>query len=360
MKICFIAPANSVHIQKWSLWFKKHNHEVFVISLMNPDIDFGVKVYALESKIKASDSDWYKLKYLFHVFEVRKIVKELNPDIINVHYATSYGALAALSGIHNYVLSVWGSDVYEFPNKSILHKLLVKFSLWRARCLFSTSKAMAEVASKYTNKKFAITPFGVDMNLFSNKKRNRQDNNFIVGTVKTLSPQYGIATMLEAIAKVKHDHPEIPLKVRIAGSGSHEEDYHALAHRLGLDECLTWLGFISQDKAAFEWANFDCAIIPSESESFGVSAVEAQASGLPVIISDVPGLMEATDPGNTSVVVPRGNVNLLAEAIWQMYVSKDIRLKMGMNGRIFVREHYEVDNCFSLIESRFMEIANYR
>ena len=51
----------------------------------------------------------------------------------------------------------------------------------------------------------------------------------------------------------------------------------------------------------------DCAIIPYESESFGVSAVEAQACSCPVIISDIPGLMEATNPGVTSLVVLRGN-----------------------------------------------------
>lgn len=62
-----------------------------------------------------------------------------------------------------------------------------------------------------------------------------------------------------------------------------------------------------KEQAACESANMDCAIIPSESESFGISAVEAQACSCPVIISDIPGLMEATNPGVTSLVVLRGN-----------------------------------------------------
>ena len=76
-----------------------------------------------------------------------------------------------------------------------------------------------------------------------------------------------------------------------------------------IDSIVKWLGFISQEDAAKEWANMDIGIIPSvsDSESFGVSAVECQACGVPVIISDIPGLEESTCPGKSSLVVPRGD-----------------------------------------------------
>ncbi len=105
--------------------------------------------------------------------------------------------------------------------------------------------------------------------------------------------------------------------MRIAGKGPQEESYHKLASELRIDDITYWLGFISQEEAASEWANMDVAIIPStlESESFGVSAVEAQACGTAVIISDIPGLMEATRPGETSLVVHRNAPNEIASAI---------------------------------------------
>lgn len=122
-----------------------------------------------------------KLKYLLHGKEIRKILDHIHPDIINVHYATSYGTAVAWAGVKNYTLSVWGSDVYDFPNKSILHRKMLEFSLKHATHIFSTSSAMAKETSKYTNKHIYITPFGVDMNFFHPNKRNiSHDENFVI------------------------------------------------------------------------------------------------------------------------------------------------------------------------------------
>ena len=113
--------------------------------------------------------------------------------------------------------------------------------------------------------------------------------------------------LLKAVALIVHEHKEMQIKVRIAGNGSHEKEYKELAKELGISSTVTWLGLISQERAAKEWANMDLGVVYStlNSESFGVSAVESQACATPVIISDIPGLMEATLPDETSIVVPR-------------------------------------------------------
>lgn len=354
MKICFIAPANSIHTQKWCKWFSQRGHEVYVISLTKED-DIDANVYFLDSGAKPTDSDIKKLGYLKTIFRLKKIIQEIQPDIVNVHYATSYGIIAALAGVEKFILSVWGSDVYTFPRRSVFHKSMLKFVLNRAGCLFSTSKAMADECRRYTGKSFEITPFGVDAELFSPKHRSRQDKDFVVGTVKTLSPKYGIDNILRAVSIIKDKHPEIPIKLRIAGKGSHADEYHQLAVGLGISDITTWLGFISQEQAANEWANFDCAIIPSESESesFGVSAVEAEASGCPVIITDIPGLKEATKPGVTSVVVPRSSPEKIAAELVRLYNDDSVRIKMGRAGRKFVEENYELNKCFLHVEEYF-------
>ncbi len=359
MKIVFLAPANSSHTQKWCTWFNRRGHEVIVLSLIQPSSSIDAQVYYLDSGTSVQANDWQKLRYLGQCRKVAKLVKKIKPDIVNVHYASSYGALAVFAGLRNYILSVWGSDVYTFPRKSFLHRSLLKLVLQRAGLLFSTSQAMAEEAAAYTDKPFIITPFGVDMEIFSPVLRQRKDGDFIIGTVKTLAPKYGIATLLKAAAKVRQDRPDIPLKLRIAGKGSHEEEYHKLAAELGLNNCLEWLGFIAQSEAAKEWANFDCAIIPSESESesFGVAAVEAESCACPVIISDILGLMEATHPGTTSKVIPRGNVTALAKAIIELYQQPDTCKQMGQAGRAFVKEHYEINACFVSIESEMKKFC---
>lgn len=364
MKICFIAPADNYHTIKWSTWFCKHGHQVHIVSFTKGSID-GCMVHFVDSGADVHGGDGQKLKYLLQAPKVHRIVKAIRPDIINVHYATSCGTVAALANLPPYILSVWGSDVYDFPRKSVLHKLMLQFSLRKAALLFSTSVAMAQEASKYTKKKFEITPFGVDCELFSpDKTRKKQydevdtknGRDFVIGTVKSLSDKYGITTLLHATALLKNEHPEIPVQLRIAGKGPQEKEYKELARKLGIESITHWLGFISQDQAAVEWANMDCAIIPSESESesFGVSAVEAQACGTPVIISDVPGLMEATKPGVTSVVVPRGSAQAIAAAINKLYEEKSDREELGENGRGFIVKQYELNYCFNHVERLFV------
>ena len=295
MRICFVAEANSSHIEKWCRYFLARGHEVHVISFTKGEIP-GTKIHWIDLGLEGEESDLAKLKYLTQGRRIRKLLKEIDADVVNVHYATSYGAAVALSGYRGYALSVWGADIYDFPKKSVLHRLLLKYSLSRAECLFSTSRAMARETRKYNRKKrIEITPFGVDVELFSPSKRSAVDRHFRIGIVKKLDPKYGIDVLLHAAAIIRSRRPEIGLSLVIAGTGPAEEGYHALAETLGLSDCVTWTGFIPQEEAARVWADSDIAVIPStlDSESFGVAAVEAEACGVPVVISDIPGLMEA-------------------------------------------------------------------
>lgn len=353
MKICFLAPANSAHTRKWCSYFVSQGHEVHVVSFVDADIS-GATVHWVDCGTSAEASDVDKIKYLLHAGAVRRLVRSIDPDIINAHYATSYGTVAALAGLKNVILSVWGTDIFVFPRKSVLHRWLLQFSLARAKHLFSTSEAMAEEAHKYTSKPFFITPFGVDMQLFSPEKRNRgTDGCFRVGTVKSLSPAYGIDTLLKGCAIVKSEHPEIPLQIRIAGDGPSAQEYRALAEELGISEITQWLGQIPQEQAAEEWAGMDLAIICSNSESFGVAAVEAQSCCCPVIVSDIPGLMEATKPGETSLAVPCGNPQALAEAVVSLYENEEKRNRMGIAGREYVKMRYELNACYENIQNLF-------
>ena len=359
MRICFVGPSTSAHIIKWCDWFSKRGHEVHVISFSDDKIA-SAEVHPIEIGVDPNGGELAKMKYMLTGKKIKKIIDEISPDIVNAHYATSYGVAMALSGVKNYVLSVWGSDIYDFPKKSPAHKALLKFSLNSARYLFSTSQAMADEAGKYVKRKFYITPFGVDMQLFNPDKRTRtSDGRFVAGTVKALTDKYGISYLLEAAAEVRHN-TDIDLRLRIAGKGEQEEEYRQLAEKLGIAEITEWLGFISQEQAAAEWANMDVAVVPStlESESFGVSAVEAEASGTAVIISDIPGLMEATKPGETSLVVERKNSHLIAEAIKELYNDNEKRIAFGISGRKYVKENYELNRCFRKIEHYYDQIKD--
>ncbi len=360
IRICFVGPANSTHMIKWCEWFNNRGYEVHIISFTKGEIP-SANVHLINIGVNVDGGDIGKLKYLLTGKLIKRLINEINPDIINVHYATSYGVAMALSGIKNYILSVWGSDIYDFPNRSFLHRVLLKYSIKKASFLFSTSQAMADEAAKYTNRRFEITPFGVDMEKFSpNKKtRNCNDNRFVVGIIKTLSDIYGIDYLIKAISIIKNKKPEIPIELRISGDGAKAEEYKALVKRLNIENIVVFVGRISQEKAAEEWANMDVAVIPSiKYESFGVAAVEAQACGIPVIISDVAGLKEATVPKITSLVVPTKSATDIAHKILMLYDNPEMRKYMGQQGRTYVYNKYELDYCFNNIEKIFIRILS--
>lgn len=360
MRICFVGPANSSHIVKWCNWFSAHEHEVHVISFTPGEIE-GAVIHLIDLGVDTNGSDVGKLKYLTTGKQIKKLIEDIKPDIVNAHYATSYGIAVALSGIKEYVLSIWGSDIYDFPNKSPLHKALLKYSLWKAPHLFSTSMAMAKEAAKYTKKVFEITPFGVDMNLFNPDKRTRKKNDqpFIIGTVKTLSDLYGIDYILKAVAIIKSEHRDLDIHIRISGDGPDAEKYMKLVNELSISDSTEFIGRISQEDAATEWANMDVAVIPSVLyESFGVAAVEAQASETPVIISDVEGLKETTLPGESSIIVQRKNEREIADAILKLYREPNLRRKMGVAGRAYVNANFELLSSFNKIEGLLNKYAS--
>lgn len=354
MKICFLADANSAHTKKWCRYLSQRDCQIDVISLSEGQID-GAQVYNLgvdSDKIK-SKFIFNKTNYLFQSGKVKELLRHIKPDILHAHYATSYGLLGSITGFHPYVLSVWGSDVYIFPRRNIINKKMLQYNFKKADYIFSTSRAMAEETNKYTDKKLFITPFGVDTDIY--KPMHSKDDNYItIGTIKSLETVYGIDYLIKAFAKIVKNNNPIKLRLKIAGKGSEEENLKNLCISLGIEKQVEFLGFLNMEQTVKAYNSFDIAVFPSISESFGVSAVEAQACGIPVIVSDVGGLTEAANPGLSGVTVRKQNIEDLVSAMQKLIDDKSLRETMGRNGIEYVKQNYDVNHNFDHI----MEIYN--
>lgn len=362
MRICYISHADSYHTIKWARQFDARGHDVHVVSLRdyNPSDYAGSEVKVHRVFDCANEGAGAKLRYLSAIPKVREMIEAIGPDVVHAHRAPSNGLVCAAACNRPYYLSIWGEDIFNFPRKTPLHRRLIEYSLNSCTWLLSTSKAMAQEARRYTDKRMEITPFGVDMDLFRPSRRDTDGSAFVVGTVKALEPRYGISSLLKACAIFREKHPGVSLELRIAGRGSQEEELKAQASALGLGDCVKWLGFIPQEKVALEWAGFDAGVVASESESesFGVSAVECQACGTPLVITDIPGLMEACNGGRTATVVPRGDASRLAEALAELYESPERRMAMGVSGREYVEREYEINRCFDRVEKLYKANCN--
>lgn len=361
MRIAYLSHANNYHTIKWATEMAKRGHEVHVLSLQKPSNDLvlhfsEISFIWLGSSTNIKGTELQKIGYFFTLSRLKQLLHDIEPDVIHAHYASSYGLLCSLVCKRPYYLSIWGSDIYDFPKRSWIHRLLIMHSVRTCSWLWSTSKAMAKEAHKYTSREIEITPFGVDMSLFKpneHRERCKKTPSYVVGTIKGLEKKYGIDVLLKACQILIQRRPEIDLEVRIAGSGSEEKNLRELARQMGLNQVVSWLGFISQEQAAKEWGIFDVAVISSieESESFGVSAVEAQACGTALVVSDIPGLMEACDDGKSALVVERNDPELLCDALEFLFDRPDVREEMAVYAREYVRGVFGLDKCFDKVET---------
>lgn len=357
MKICYLADINSAHTHKWLNYFVHKGYDIHVISLGKGEYE-GITVHSLDvqENVIRKTSDKNKLEYLKKVKRVKALIKEINPDILHAHYASSYGLLGSIANKHPYIISVWGSDIYDFPIKSPIHKFIIKYNLKKADYILSTSNVMKIETQKYTDKNIEITPFGVDINKFIPNKTEKEE--IIIGTIKTLEEKYGVQYLIKAFKEVKDRNKELKLKLRIGGRGSQEDYLKELVKEFSMEEDVTFLGFVKPQDVIKEFQNFDLAVFPStlDSESFGVAAVEAEACGTPVVVTNVGGLMESTKPNVTSLVAKKESIEDLAEKIEILIKNKELRIKMGIDARQFVEENYSLDENFEAVNNIYKNI----
>lgn len=300
MKILILADINSSHTQKWAKGLALRGMTVGIFSFSYPRNNWYEQEPAIEVCYipeQSSDSSRIstKLGYLSKGKDLKQVLGSFKPDIIHAHYATSYGLLAARSKFHPFVLSVWGSDVYEFPRSGIIQKLILKYIFRKADVICSTSHNMAEEISKYTNKSVQVIPFGLNTSEYEFRDRQPigQKDEIVIGTVKALEYRYGTDYLIRAFNDVQKHLPGKKLRLLLVGSGSKEASFKQLVKELDLDDRVTFTGQIPHSDIPQYHKRIDIfAGMTTDNESFGVSLIESMASGAAVIATDVAGYKE--------------------------------------------------------------------
>ena len=243
MKILLLSDHATSHTIKWAKSLSKEGLDICVFSLSGANTDSyssdaSIRIVQLEFndatfKSTSTSSKW---KYLKCVPQLKRLIAEFKPDIVHAHYATSYGLLGVLSGFHPLITSVWGSDVYDFPQVSYLHRKMLRFNLKRADKILSTSHVMKNETLKYVDADIEVTPFGIDIDEFKPNKVNSlfEENDLVVGTIKTLEAKYGISYLIKAFGIVKARNAQLPLKLLIVGGGTQEKKLKQLVSDLKL------------------------------------------------------------------------------------------------------------------------------
>ncbi|MFO7525183.1 MAG: glycosyltransferase [Ignavibacteriaceae bacterium] len=351
MKILFLADSNSPHTIRWAKSLVMYKFEVIIFTLHTPNEllfretpEVKIVSFNISRRLQSKDEDsLQKIIYPYAVFKLKKIIREFRPDIVHAHYASSYGLLGALSGFHPFVLSIWGSDLFRFPNYSYLHKSIIKLNLHKADKILATSKTLKLEAHKYTSKDVTVIPFGIDTQLFRPNNVNSifNSDNLVIGTIKALEINYGIEYLIKAFDIIRHNFPNISLKLLLVGSGTQRTNYEKLVNELGLSNYVHFTGFVNHEKIPDYQNMLDIYVAMSLQESFGVAILEACSCGTPVIVSDVGGLPGVVDHGITGYIVESQNVQALVDSLTKLILDPVLRDTMGRNGRQKVLREFD-------------------
>lgn len=364
MKVFILSDISSTHTKRWVKSLSEANVEIFLFGLFKCDESFyadlkNVTVYNYNFSFQTQSvfAQWIlgKVLYFKSLKSIKRKIKEFQPDIVHAHYASSYGLLGALAGFHPYIISVWGSDVYSYPKAGNIYKRLLKYSLRKADMVLSTSRCMAEETNRYTSKKIGITPFGVDTDFFKPLAKNASDS-LVIGTVKTLSPNYGIDLLIRAFAQVVKQNPDKPLSLQIVGDGPEKENLQNLCCELQIQDHVQFLGFIANENLPQIYNGIDIFVALSFSESFGVVAIEAMSCGCPVVASDAEGFCEVIKDGETGIIVPRNNPEAAAQAIQALIDNPERRHQMGIAGRQHVQQLYDWNKNVETMKQYYQEL----
>ena len=361
MKLAILASRSSIHTVRWANAMVGRGYEVHLIT-MHPGGDALHKSAHVHQLPIPAPSGYY-----LNVWNVRRLLQELRPDLLHTHYAGGYGLLGRLSRYHPYLLSVWGREVYDVPQQSFLHKHIIAANLQAADHLCSTSHAMAAQTRRLcsTLPDISVTPFGVDVKHFRPTGEKRDVETLTIGTIKTLQPKYGVDILIAAFAMARNRLTGINAKVAsklrllIVGDGTERTQLEKQARDLEVDDVTTFSGKVPHDEVSTHLNRLDIYVAPSrlDSESFGVAIIEASACERPVIVSDVGGLPEVVEDGVTGLVVERENVEATAEAMMKLIRNPSLRRSMGAAGRQRVLERYDWEENVSRMERVYEKVG---
>lgn len=174
----------------------------------------------------------------------------------------------------------------------------------------------------------SVIPCGIDTNLYSPGEPDPEPGTFLyVGRLKKYK---GVQIILAALAVLQDAGRNYRLVV--LGSGDYEEELKKTALRLGLEQAVTFEGFVPQGRKLHWLRKAWAAVFASEKEGWGLTVIEANACGTPVIASNSEGLRDSVQDGITGILVPHGNVEDLAAQMDRLATDPALRFDLGKNG----------------------------
>lgn len=231
------------------------------------------------------------------------LIHHIHQEVFMTHLRFPFSEIAAMIE----------SDLMPFLYK---HKTLITVSE-------SSKDEMIGLGLGNTQTVKVVNP-GIDTHLFTKKRKTSQPSLVYLGRLK---PYKQIDVAIKAFAKVIADHPTATFT--IAGSGESLESLQQLCQKLGLTSHVTFKPSVTDEEKAKLFAESWVAVQPSTIEGWGITVIEANAAGTPVVASNVKGLRDSVVDGKTGILVKAGQVSEFAAAISKLFSNTKFRASLS-------------------------------
>lgn len=350
MKILFVADAASIHTRRWLEYFSKKGLDVHVASFRNFVIP-GVTVHLLPQ------FGLGKIGYFSALWILPRIYSKIRPDIVHAHYITSYGFLAAFSGLKPLVVTAWGSDVLIAPSQSNILRYFAHYAVRNASAVTTLAEHMNPSVIKLGAEAGNIkaTPFGVDVEHFVPLIRNDSSMQLKLICTRNFDFIYDVQTLIKAIAIIISRGREI--KVNLIGDGPLRKNLEDLVFNLGLSSDISFLGHVEHKKLPSLLANADIFVSPALSDGNNVSLNEAMACGCFPIATDIPANSQWIRDQFNGYLYPPGDVNALADSIENAIDNPTIRSFSKLENRRIVETRADWRICVKKMEEIYFQVS---
>ena len=300
---------------------------------------------------------------------------EYKIDIVHTHGPTPPASIAALRyaktknkplvvTYHGDAQANWGGVVRRisvlFYNTYLVHSILS-----HANSVIVPSKDFADNSKflKVHRDKITVIPNGINIDEFqvsySKEECRRQlglrGESRIILFIGALSPTKSPDVILRAMPILKKSVPNI--KLIFVGDGILKARLQKTSRELSVEEEVQFIDYVDNSmRKAMLYKSSDLFVLPSNQESFGIVILEAMASGLPVVASAFGGITNLVKDGQTGLLVPPYNSDILAKAIIKLLGNPELIQKLSEEGKKQV-QNYSWSEIADKTEEIYQEVA---
>lgn len=233
--------------------------------------------------------------------------------------------------------------LFQIKNR-IYDKTIGKWTVKAANRLASVSKIDIEIARELWNldgNKIDWIPNAIDINSFNGNNHNDNLNIVFIGRLETWK---GVHIFIEAAGMILKERDDVTFTVVGDGSLRNYVEDNSYTGRINV------LGCVPHNQIPNILSNASVLALPSYMEGLPTVCLEALASEVPVVASDVGGTSEIVIDKETGFLVPPGNCKIFVKRIMNLLDDENTRRKMGRNGRRLIEKYYTWDNVVEKTE----------